>query len=611
MKKPFFISTAIDYPSTAPHLGHAYEKICADIIARFKRLREFEVHFSTGTDEHGLKIQRYAERARKRPSEFVDQMSSKFRELYDKLDISYDDFIRTTEKRHIKVVQTIFRKLYQAGDIYKGSYEGLYCTECETFYSEEELVDGECPIHKKAVERIEEECYFFRMNKYRNKILSFIDENPDFIQPESRRNEILNRLKEPLRDLCISRTSFEWGIPLPIDEKHVLYVWVDALINYLTTIDYPAEKFRKFWPADVHLIGKDISWQHCVIWSSLLLSLDLQLPKKIFIHGFVTFKGEKLSKSKGLVIDPAHLMKTYPVDALRYLLIREISFGQDGDFSEESLHTRLNDELADVLGNFVHRVFTFTQNHFDGEVPSGELDKKLEAETLERVKKIEKLLEELRITQALEEAMVIAKRGNEFFQSCKPWEAIKNDPEKAASCLLNCINLVKALCISLWPFMPSTCDRLAKQLNLKEIKWERVEKFDIKPGHKIGKPEILFKKIVTENPSSQNKFIPMKDFEKLDIRIAKVVKVEKIPNSDKLLKLELELAGERRTIVAGIAKQYSPDELIGKQVAVVVNLEPVKLMGVKSDGMLLAAEDEKGVSVLVSDKPVKPGAKVK
>jgi len=610
VKKSFYISTAIDYPSTAPHLGHAYEKICADVIARFKRLQGFDVHFSTGTDEHGLKIQRCAEKAKKRPKEFVDLMSSKFRDLCSELNISYDDFIRTTEERHVKVVQLIFEKLHQTGDIYKGTYEGPYCVECETFYSEEELIEGKCPIHNRKAERVAQECYFFRMSKYREKLIDSIKRNPDFIQPESRRNEILNRLKEPLRDLCISRTDFDWGIQLPIDKKHVLYVWVDALSNYLTTVGYPDETFKKFWPVDVHLIGKDISWHHCVIWSSLLLSLDLPLPKKIFIHGFVTYKGEKLSKSRGLVIDLGRLAKTYSVDALRYFLIREISFGQDGNFSEGSLRTRLNDELADVFGNFVHRVLTFIWDRFDGKVPSGRPDKKLESELVKRIDEIEELLEQLKVTQALEKIIAIAKLGNEYFQSHKPWEVAKTDPQKAADCLFNCINLVRVLCIVLYPFMPPTCDALAKQLNIKIENWEQTKKVDIKHGHAIQKPTILFKKIQTNNPSKEGP-VSISDFNKLEIRIAKVAKAERIPNSKKLLKLEVDIAEERRTLVAGVAEHYTPEELVGKYVAVAVNIEPAKLMGVTSEGMLLAAIDSDKISLLTTDRPVKHGSKVK
>ncbi len=414
-----------------------------------------------------------------------------------------------------------------------------------------------------------------------------------------------------MRDLCISRTDFDWGIQLPIDKKHVLYVWVDALSNYLTTIDYPAEKFKKFWPVNVHLIGKDISWHHCVIWSSLLLSLSLPLPKKIFIHGFVTYKGEKLSKSSGPVIDPIHLTKTYSVDALRYFLIREVSFGQDGDFSEGSLRKRLNDELADILGNFVHRVLTFTQDRFGGKVPDGKLDKKLEAETRERVKKIEALLEELKVTQVLEETMSIARRGNEYFQSSKPWDSIKSDPEKAASCLLNCANLVKVLCVALTPFIPSTCTSMAKQLGVNVTSWEQAKSFDIKPGHQIGKPSVLFTKLKANNPGkSHYNSVSIEHFEKLDLRVGRVISAQRVPSSKKLLKLEVEVGEEKRTLVAGIAEHYSPEKLVGRHVVVVLNIEPVKLMGVTSEGMVLAVEDEEGISLLAADRPVKPGSKV-
>ncbi|PIU12506.1 MAG: methionine--tRNA ligase [Hadesarchaea archaeon CG08_land_8_20_14_0_20_51_8] len=611
MTKSFYISTAIDYPSTNPHLGHAYEKICADVIARFKRLQGFEVHFSTGTDEHGLKIQRYAEKAGERPKEFVDRMSKKFREEWDKLDISYDDFIRTTEERHVKVVQLISDKLNKTGNIYKGVYEGLYCTECETFYPEEELVESKCPIHNKKVEHITQECYFFRMSKYHDKIVKHIKDNLDFIQPESRRNEILNRLKEPLRDLCISRTDFNWGIPLLIDKKHVLYVWVDALSNYLTTIDYPhGEKFKKFWPVDIHLIGKDISWHHCVIWSSLLLALDIPLPKKIFIHGFVTYRGKKLSKSGlSMEFDPIYFAHTYSTDALRYFLIREMSFGEDGAFSEEGLKKRLNDELADVFGNFVHRVLTFTHDRFDDKVPNGKIDKKLESEIAKKIEEIEELLEQLKITQASEKIIAIAKLGNEYFQSCKPWEAAKTDPQKAANCLFNCINLVKVLCIALYPFMPSTCENLAKQLNIEIENWEQTKKVDIKHGHAIQKPTVLFKK-TQASETKKEKLASISDFEKLEIRIAKVVKAERIPNSKKLLKLEVDIAGKRRTLVAGVAGHYTPEELIEKHVVVLVNIEPTKLMGVTSEGMILAAIDDDKISLLTVDKPVKHGSKV-
>ena len=628
MKRAFFISTAIDYPSTDPHLGHAYEKICADVIARFKRLQGFEVHFSTGTDEHGLKIQRYAERAGERPREFVDRMSNKFKKFCDELHISYDDFIRTTEERHIKTVQTIFNKLYQVGDIYKGVYEGLYCTECETFYSKEELIDGKCPIHKKEPERVEEECYFFRMSKYRDEILKFIKNNQNFIRPESRRNEILNRLKGPLKDLCISRTSFSWGIPLPMDKRHVLYVWVDALSNYLSTIGYPDGEFKKFWPADVQFIGKDIAWHHCVIWSSLLFSLGLQLSKKIFVHGFLTVNGQKISKSLGNVIDPVYLAEKYSSDAVRYFLIRDIPLGEDGDFSEGVLITRLNDELADILGNLVHRVLTFIYSKFNGEVPkSGELNQQ-DQEVINLIENtpssVGKHIEELNLGAGLREIIKLAKFGNKYFNDSEPWRTIKDDPERCATTLYVCAQLMRSLAIMLIPYLPSTSEKIWKSLNLSgsvhERKWESAAELGLKHGHKIEKPEPLFEKMpdkaIAKNGEKSQKNQTLNtvkggDFEKLDIRIGKIENVEQIPKSKKLLKLSVDLGGERRTIVAGLAEHYSAEELVGKHVAVVLNMEPVQLMGVKSEGMLLAAEDGKIVSILTIEKSVKPGAKVR
>jgi len=610
MKEKFYISTAIDYPSTAPHLGHAYEKICADVIARFKRLQGFEVHFSTGTDEHGLKIQKAAENSRMHPQKFVDLMSEKFRKMCDELNISYDDFIRTTEDRHAKVVRAVIEKLQKSGDIYKGVYEGPYCTECETFYSENELEDGKCPIHHKKVDYISEEGYFFRMGKYKEKLLDHIRKNPDFIRPESSRKEILSRLEGPLRDLCITRKGLKWAIPFPSDEKFGLYVWVDALSNYLTTIGYPGEKFRKFWPADVHVIGKDIVWHHFVIWGSMLLSMGLPLPRRILVHGFVTVEGRKLSKSLGLVIDPLKLAEKYSPDALRYFAVRSISFGQDGDFSEEALQARLNTELADVLGNFVHRVITFINRSFNANVPNGRIDERLEAEIVERVERAEKLLEEFRLTQALEEIFRIAQRGNEYLQAGAPWKAVKTDPGKAADCLFNCANLVKILCVVFYPFIPSTCEKIAKLMNLEIKSWEQAKKFDLEPGHAVKKPEIPFRKARVEKKENMGP-ISIEDFEKLDLRIGEILRAEGIPGSKKLLKLQVDLGGETRTLVAGIARDYPPAELIGKRVVVVANLEPAKIMGVESRGMVLAADDGKKISLLVPDKPVESGSKVR
>jgi methionyl-tRNA synthetase len=601
----FYVTTPIYYINAVPHIGHAYTTIVADVLARWHRLRGDDVFFLTGLDENSVKtVQAAKEKGFKDIQAYADSMAKVWVEAWKLFDISYDDFIRTTQERHRRNVYELFKRVKERGDIYKGVYEGLYCEGCEAYLTEDELVDGKCPLHNKKPKRVREENYFFKLSKYRDKILHHIEANPDFIQPDARRNEVVSFLKGGLKDVSVTRPGLEWGIKNPDDPTQTLWVWLDALCNYLLP--------HKYWPADVHFIAKDILRFHCVVWPGMLLSAGYELPKRIFAHGFLTVEGKKISKSLGNVIDPAYLVEKYSIDVLRYFLIREVSFGQDGDFSEGSLRTRLNDELADILGNFVHRVLTFTRDRFDGKVPGGKVDKKLEAEIHERVQKIEQLLKELKVTQVLEEIMMIAKRGNEYFQSCKPWEAVKSEPEKAASCILNCANLVKILCVVLTPFMPSTSANLAKQLDVKVTSWEQAKQFDIKPGHQIGKPSVIFTKIKANNPAQTHQnSVSIDDFGKLDIRAGRVKSAQKVPNSKKLIKLEVEVGEELRTIVAGIAEHYTPEELVGKSIAVVVNLESAKLMGITSHGMLLAAEDEKGISLLVADKPIKSGSKVR
>ena len=600
----FYITTPIYYINAVPHIGHAYTTVVADVLARWHRLRGDEVFFLTGLDENSIKtVEAAREQGFKDIQAYADSMAEIWIGAWKLLNISYDDFIRTTQERHKQNVHEVFRRIKERGDLYKGVYEGLYCEGCEAYITEDELVDGKCPLHQKEPKRVKEENYFFRLSKYQDQILQHIQANPDFIQPEARRNEVVSFLKSGLKDISITRPGLEWGIKTPDDPTQTIWVWFDALINYILP--------RDWWPADAHLIAKDILRFHCILWPGMLLSAGYELPRQIFAHGFLTVGGQKISKSLGNVIDPAYLVEKYSVDVLRYFLIREVSFGQDGNFSEEGLRTRLNDELADILGNFVHRVLTFTQDRFDGGVPSGEVNGKLEAEVHEREEKIERLLEELKVTQALEEIMAIAGRGNEYFQSCKPWESIKSDPKKAVDCLLNCANLVKVLCVALTPFMPSTCAGLAKQLNVEVTNWEQAKKFDIEPSHKIGKPSIMFRKIRAPNPKPNTNLISTEDFGKLDIRVGKIASAQRVPNSKKLLKLEVELEKEKRTLIAGIAEHYSPEELIGKHVAVVANLEPAKIMGITSEGMLLAAEDDTGISILIADKPIKPGSRVR
>ncbi len=608
MKDKFFVTTAIDYPTSSPHLGHAYEKICADALARFWRLKGARVHFSTGTDEHGLKIQRAAEREGKTAQELVDERSSEFRRMCDELGISYDDFIRTTEERHLRVVRELVGRLLEKGEVYRGRYEGFYCTECETYYSEEELVEGKCPVHGVKTEWVSEEGYFFRMGKYGERILEHLRKHPEFLEPESRRNEILRRLEAPLKDLCISRSGFSWGVPLPGDERYVLYVWVDALMNYLTAAGYPGPEFSERWPPDLHLIGKDISWHHSVIWTSLLLALDLPLPRKIFVHGFITYRGEKLSKSRGLTLDPLHFARTYSPDSLRYFLLREVSFGQDGSFSEEALRTRLREELIGNLGNLVHRVLTFTWNHFGGKVPEGGADPSLEREVASCAEETGRLMEGLKIHQALERVMSLARTGNEYFQSRKPWEVVKVDRAKAADCLFNCLNLVKCLSVLLSPFLPFTSGKMAGMLGVEVRRWEQASAFDLKPGHPIQKPEVLFRMV----EKTAGTTLKAEDLERVDLRVAEVVGAERVPGSEKMVRLELRLPEGKRTVMAGIGKSYSPQELVGKRVVLVANLEKKKIMGVESEGMVLAAgEKEEELSLIVPDRPVEPGKKVR
>ncbi len=501
--KPFFITTAIDYPSSKPHLGHAYEKICADTIARFQRLIGKDVYFSTGTDEHGLKIQRAAGKAGKTPKEFVDEMVVYFKELCRVLNISYNDFIRTTEKRHIRVAQDIFRLLHKKGLIYKGEYEGLYCVDCESFYLRKDLAEDRCPVHKKPPETIREESYFFRMGKFQKELKNALKKG--LVEPEGKGLEILNRLKEDLKDLSVSRSSIAWGIPVPIDKKHTQYVWLDALLNYISTLGWPSGKFRRYWPADIHLIGKDIVWHHSVIWGSILMGSGIPLPRKVFVHGFVNLSGQKLSKARGIIVDPIGLCRKYGTDSLRYFLLREIPFGEDGDFSEDALVTRNNDELADTLGNLVHRILSFIYSKNKGTVPKpgkyDKLDKKLKLKIETTMERAGTLLEDLQLHKALEEILGLAKAGNEYFQAKEPW---KGDFD---NCLYLGANLVRSLAILLSPYIPESSRKILKSLNTKLGSWESARKLLVKPGHKIRKPEPLFRKLELEEAPQERKKI--------------------------------------------------------------------------------------------------------
>lgn len=496
-KKKFYITTAIDYVNAAPHIGHLYEKICADVIARFHRLKGEDVFFLTGTDENAQKNEKAAKEAKIPVKEFVDKNAQKFKEMDGTFNVSYDDFIRTTEKRHIKVSQFIFKKIFDKGDIYKGHYEGYYCYGCEEFKTEKDLVDGKCPEHGKMPELIKEESYFFRLSKYQDNVLKLLEKR--FVLPEERKNEIIARIKEQgLKDLSVSRPNIGWGIDTPVDSKHKIYCWIDALVNYISALDYPdSKKYKKYWPADVHFIGKGINWFHSVIWPAILLSADISLPKLILVHGYVTIGGEKLSKSKGTVVDPSELAKKYQVDAVRYFLLREIPFGEDGDFTEKALIERTNNELVANIGNFIHRALSFLWTSFNGEAPEpkkyNQLDKEMENSIKKIAEDVGKEMENNYLDKGLKKISDFSSFCNQYFQKKEPWKT------KDSNCLYLSINAVRSLAILLEPFIPSSSEKLWQQMNLTgsihKEKWDSASEIKIKPGHKINKPEVLFKKI--------------------------------------------------------------------------------------------------------------------
>ena len=622
MGEKLYITTAIAYTSRKPHIGNTYEIVLTDAIARFKKQQGFDVFFLTGTDEHGIKIQEIAENAGISPKEYVDGVAGEIKAIWDLMNTSYDKFIRTTDDYHVKQVQKIFKKFYDQGDIYKGEYEGMYCVPCETFYTESQLVDGKCPDCGREVKPAKEEAYFFKMSKYQDALMKHIEENPDFIQPESRKKEMVNNFLKPgLQDLCVSRTSFTWGVPVEFDEGHVIYVWIDALSNYITALGYdtenPSELYNKYWPADVHVIGKDILRFHTIYWPIMLMALGQPLPKKVFGHPWLLFGNDKMSKSKGNVIYADDLVELFGVDAVRFYLLSEMPYGNDGSITYENIIARYNSELANVLGNLVNRTVAMTHKYFGGivQAPSKaeEIDNELIAQAKETVKNTIAKMEEYKTSDAIAEIWNLLKRSNKYIDETTPWALAKDESnkERLGTVLYNLIEAIRIAAVLLTPFMPETAEKIAKQINADNLSFESIKEFGgYKAGTQTNEATPLFarldeaktleeiEKFLEKYNEPEEKFEPFKeeiefeDFEKCDLRVARVLECEEVPKANKLLKFKLKVGNEERIILSGIKKYYKPEDLVGKNVLIIANLKPRKIMGIESKGMILSAVDD-------------------
>lgn len=644
--KPYYLTTAIAYTSGKPHIGNTYEIILSDAIARYRRQQGYDVFFQTGTDEHGQKIEEKAKEAGITPQEFVDGVASKIKDNFDMMNTSYDYFVRTTDENHVKQVQKIFKKLYEQGDIYKGKYEGLYCTPCESFWTESQLVDGKCPDCGREVQKSEEEAYFFKMNKYADRLIEYIETHPEFIQPESRKNEMLNNFLRPgLQDLCVSRTSFKWGIPVDFDEKHVVYVWIDALSNYITTLGFDAdgnhgELYKKYWPADVHVIGKDILRFHTIYWPIMLMALGQPLPKQVFGHPWLLVGDGKMSKSKGNAIYAEDLVKYFGVDAVRYFCLHEMPFAQDGTITWELMIERINSDLANILGNLVNRTISMSNKYFKGFINNPkcyeELDEELITLTKQTPKNVEAKMDELRVCDAIDEIFTLLRRCNKYIDETTPWVLGKDESkqDRLATVLYNLLESIRVSAILLSSFMPETADKILKQLNTKET--VSLEYGLLETGIRVcEKPEILFARIdakelltqieeqqAIEKPKKPKKKekkkmakeqIEFSDFEKVEFKVGVIKECEKHPNADRLLVFQVDLGEEKpRQIVSSIAEFYNPDEVIGKRVIVVTNLKPAKFRGLESNGMLLCATvgDDEDLDLLTITKDFPGGTSV-
>lgn len=643
-KGKFYITTAIAYTSRKPHIGNSYEIVLTDTLARYKRLQGYDVFFLTGTDEHGQKIEEYAEAAGVTPKEYVDKVSGEIKAICDLLNTTYDKFIRTTDDYHEKAVQKIFRKLYDKGDIYKSEYEGLYCTPCESFWTEAQLVDGKCPDCGREVKPAKEEAYFFKLSKYQKQLEEYIESNPNFIYPESRKKEMINNFIKPgLQDLCVSRSSFKWGVPVDFDDKHVIYVWIDALSNYITALGYDpdgsGELYKKYWPADVHIIGKDIVRFHTIYWPIMLMALGEPLPKQVFGHPWLLFGTDKMSKSRGNVIYADDLVELFGVDAVRYYLLSEMPYTSDGSITYETMIERFNSDLANTLGNLVNRTIAMTNKYFGGviQAPSEaeDVDGELKDTAINTVKKVDELLSTYRVSDALEAIFSLAKRSNKYIDETMPWALAKDESkkERLGTVLYNLLESIRFISVLISPFMPETAEKIMQQMNCSVNSYDSLSSFGaLEAGTSVGEAKPLFGRIdaekmfaeiekrhiakeETEKKEEKKEIaglakIGIDDFAKVEIRVGKVLDCENVKRSNKLLKFTIDDGSkEPRTIVSGIAKWYKPEELKGKNIVFVANLKPVKLCGVESNGMILSAEcSEDDVKVLTVDESIPAGS---